>query len=249
MSAPYRDFYYPLNVFMHILTREEGGVDYLHYGLFTRPDESIASAQERSTALLFERLPPPPARILDVGAGLGTTLARLTERGYQAVGITPDDKQVAMIRGRFGSEVRIENKRFETIDENERFDCVVFQESSQYIDAQSLFAKAGHVTHHVIVLDEFAVADAEGLHSYAQFLDSAARHRFRKIEEIDVSQQAAPTIDYFRKRIPRYRQPLMEDLGISSAQVDDLIASGERYRDLYNRGVYAYRLMQFRRER
>ena len=30
----YRDFYYPLNVFMHILTHEEGAVRYLHYGLF-----------------------------------------------------------------------------------------------------------------------------------------------------------------------------------------------------------------------
>ena len=24
MSLPYRDFYYPLNVFMHVLTHEEG---------------------------------------------------------------------------------------------------------------------------------------------------------------------------------------------------------------------------------
>ena len=38
---PYRDFYYPLNVFMHILNQEEGGVSYLYYGLFERSDESI----------------------------------------------------------------------------------------------------------------------------------------------------------------------------------------------------------------
>ena len=38
MSLPYRDFYYPLNVFMHILTHEEGGVDYLHYALFENED-------------------------------------------------------------------------------------------------------------------------------------------------------------------------------------------------------------------
>src|SRR5205823_5833786 len=94
----YRDFYYPLNVFMHILTREEGGVRYLHYGLFEQPDESIDAAQERSTELLLSRLPPPPARLLDVGVGLGTTLARLRELGYDAEGITPDAKQAAMAR-------------------------------------------------------------------------------------------------------------------------------------------------------
>src|SRR5437667_8962894 len=96
----YRDFIYPLNVFMHILTHEEGEVRYLHYGLFQRADEPIAAAQERSTELLFSRLPPPPARLLDVGVGLGTTLERLTRLGYDAEGITPDEKQAALARGR-----------------------------------------------------------------------------------------------------------------------------------------------------
>src|SRR6202022_2049667 len=89
---PYRDFYYPLNVFMHILMLEEGDVRYLHYGLFERGEDSIGVAQERSTDLLLAQLPPPPARILDVGAGLGTTLERLGQLGYDAEGITPDEK-------------------------------------------------------------------------------------------------------------------------------------------------------------
>ena len=66
-DLPYRDFLYPLNVFMHILTNEEGGVANLHYGLFERPDESISFAQERSTELLLRHLPPPPARLADPG--------------------------------------------------------------------------------------------------------------------------------------------------------------------------------------
>src|SRR3712207_909255 len=94
---PYRDFYYPLNVLLHVLTLEEGAVEYLHYGLFERSDEAIGVAQERSTQLLLSRLPPPPARLLDVGVGLGTTLNRLTRAGYDTVGITPDDKQVATV--------------------------------------------------------------------------------------------------------------------------------------------------------
>src|SRR5438309_2103091 len=53
MPLPYRDFYYPLNVFMHILTHEEGGVDYLHYALFENEHERIGVAQEHSTELLL----------------------------------------------------------------------------------------------------------------------------------------------------------------------------------------------------
>jgi SAM-dependent methyltransferase len=245
---PYRDFYYPLNVFMHILTHEEGGVTYLHYGLFERDGDALPAAQERSTELLLSRLPAPPARLLDVGIGLGTTLERLTRIGYAAEGITPDDQQVAMVRARYGDRVRVQCTRFEDFAVRS-YDAVIFQESSQYIDSNALFAKARELTQHVIVLDEFALQEAEGatLHRLDAFLAAAEQHGFRKSEELDLSEQAAPTVDYFTPRLPRYRELLNRDLGLTSQQVDDLIESGHRYRDLYRRGVYGYRLLVFHR--
>src|SRR5436190_6414933 len=122
MSVPYRDFYYPLNVFMHVLTLEEGGVEHLHYGLFERDDEPISVAQERSTTLLLSRLPPPPARILEAGIGLGTTLARLWQ--YDAVGCTPDEQQIAMARARHPS-LNIVCAKFEEM--SGAYDAILFQ--------------------------------------------------------------------------------------------------------------------------
>jgi len=244
VPPPYRDFYYPLNVFMHILTHEEGGVPYLHYGLFTHPAERIAAAQERSTELLLARLPPPPARLLDVGSGLGTTLRHLLALGYDAAGITPDAKQVAMI-----GDAPVECIRFEDYPPAS-FDTIFFQESSQYIDSHALFARARTLAPHVVVLDEFALRPIDipgALHSFDGFLDAAAQHGFRVIEEADLSAQAAPTIDYFNLRLERYREPLTRDLGITNEQVDELIASGVRYRALYADGTYGYRLLQFKR--
>lgn len=231
---PYRDFYYPLNVFMHILTHEEGGVHSLHYGLFERPDESIAAAQERSTALLLARLPPPPARLLDVGVGLGATLARLTELGYDAEGITPDEKQAALAVG------RVTVAGFEEFGGGP-YDLLLFQESSQYIDSDALFAKARSLAPRVLVLDEFATRPGI-MHTLDDFLRAATANGFRVVEEIDLSAKAAPTIDYFRTRLPRYRQELIADLGLTDVQVDQLIASGEIYRDHYRRGALVYRL-------
>ena len=247
MPLAYRDFYYPLNVFMHILTHEEGEVPYLHYGIFERADESLADAQERSTELLLSRLPPPPARLLEVGIGLGTTLHRLTRMGYTVAGITPDEKQIAVVRERYGNEVDSRCVAFEDFPLVEQFDTVFFQESSQYIDAQALFAKARELTSHVIVLDEFALHPGGTLHRYDEFLAAAAQHGFTKREEVDLSKNAPPSIDYFNTRLPRYRELLNRDLGLTSQQVDDLIESGHRYRDLYRRGVYAYRLLVFQR--
>lgn len=247
-ALPYRDFYYPLNVLLHVLTIEEGSVDYLHYGLFDRPDERIGIAQERSTELLLSRLPPPPARLLDVGVGLGTTLARLTRGGYETIGITPDDKQVATVRARFGDAVDVRTIRFEDYPE-ERFDTVVFQESSQYIASEALFAKAAQLTDKIVLLDEFAAQPEGELHRFGDFMEAAARHRFDVIENVDLTERAAPTIDYFRERLPRYRERLIADVGITSHQVDDLITSGDRYADLYRRKIYMYRLMTLERKK
>lgn len=246
MSVAYRDFYYPLNVFMHILTHEEGEVPYLHYGIFERADESLADAQERSTELLLSRLPAPPARLLEVGIGLGTTLHRLARMGYAVAGITPDEKQIAVVRERYGNAVDSRCVAFEDFPLVEQFDTVFFQESSQYIDAQALFEKARELTSHVIVLDEFALRPGGTLHRYDEFVAAAGQHGFTKTEEVDLSKNAPPSIDYFTERLPRYRDRLIEDLGLTSQQVDELIESGKQYRQSYDDGTYGYRLLQFR---
>lgn len=243
---PYRDFYYPLNVFMHILTAEEGGVEYLHYGLFEREDEPIGEAQERSTKLLLDRLPPPPARLLEVGIGLATTLNRLATMGYDAEGITPDEKQIAMVRARFGDALRIHCAPFEIFTSDRAYDAIVFQESSQYIDSEALFAKAATLTRRVIVLDEFAMQplDTPGaLRTHASFIDAAKHHGFEITEDLDLSKMAPPTVRYFIKRLPAHRDRLIADLGLTSEQVDELIVSGESYVRRYEDGVYAYRLI------
>lgn len=238
---PYRDFYYPLNVFMHILTLEEGRVDALHYGLFENAGESIAAAQERSTELLLSKLPKPPASLLEVGIGLGNTLARLTQLGYDVEGITPDDKQIAMAP----QGLRIHHSAFETFDNGRTYDVIVFQESSQYIDSARLFARAHDLGKRVIVLDEFALKDIEGLHRLDRFLTEAGLHGFRLVEELDLSQKAAPTVAYFTARLPRYRQQLIDDLGLTDAHVDELVENGERYFASYGDGTYGYRFLDF----
>ena len=248
MPLPYRDFHYPLNVFMHLLTREEGQVRALHYGLFDSPDEPIRSAQERSTELLLSTLPPPPARVLDVGIGIATTLARLIEGGWDAEGITPDEKQVVYARLRHGDALPIFLTPFESF-EAQPYDCVVFQESSQYIDSDALFARAAKLTKHVVVLDEFATRplDAAGsLHDFDRFVAAAASNGFAKISEVDVGMKASHTISYFLARIPQHRAALIADLGLDDNRIDELLESGAKYRELYLDGTYTYRLLEFR---
>jgi SAM-dependent methyltransferase len=256
-ALPYRDFLYPLNVLTHIILREEGKVPYLHYGLFDRAHATLLTAQERSTAILFEHLPPPPARLLEVGIGLGTTLERLRRNGYDITGITPDKLQIAFARARFGPDLPVLAVRFEDLDPAAvgPLDMIFLQESSQYIPHQPLFAKAAELLApdgRLLIVDEFATSPLEhsgALHRLDSLLASATSHRFELVLEEDYSVDAAPTIDYFIDRLPSHRSSIVAELELTDRHVDDLIASGRSYRARYDDGTYVYRLLEFRRRR
>ena len=242
----YRDFAFPLNVFMLILTEEQGDAQWLHYGVFEDAGESLARAQERAAEVLWSALPPPPARLLDVGSGLGTAVRRLTEAGYDAEGVTPSEAEIAAVRARHGDRVRVHHARFEDFA-GDRYDAVLFQESSQYVDSDALFERAARLAPLVVVMDEFALRplDEEGaLHSRDAFIAAAARHGFRVLEERDLSAAAAPTMAYFTDRIPAYRERLVAELAVTGEQVDGLVEAGARYRARYADGTYGYRLFR-----
>jgi hypothetical protein len=245
----YRRFTYPLNVFMLIVSAEEGAVRYLHYGFFESASESLGEAQERSTRMLFERLRPPPCKILEVGIGLATTLRRLTDAGYDAEGITPDEHQIEMVRHLHGEAVRVTCSAFETFEARAAYDLLLFQESSQYIDADVLFSRAGELAPHVLVIDEFSLVPGmtDGLPELKTFEAMATKHGFQRTEEVDVSAMAGPTVNWFMERIPGYRDRLVAELGVTDEQIGQLLESGMRYRSRYESGSYGYRILQYRR--
>lgn len=251
----YRGFPFPLNVLVHVLMREEGRVDFMHYGLFESEADSIGEAQERSTALLLSRLPSPPCRLLEVGIGLGTTFSRLTGLGYDAEGITPDPQQVAAAKARFGEALRVHQAPLEHFVTDRRYDAIVFQESSQYIESEALFRKVRDLASpgaRVVVLDEFALEPIDGpgsLHRLDVFLAAAQRRGFCLDEDLDVSRQAMPTVGWFLERIPRHRAEIERELGVGAVEVDALLSSGAGYLDRYRSGVYGYRLLRFTVER
>ena len=93
-----REFSFPLNVYGALLEWTQGRLDHLHYGLFDRADEPVIQAQERASERLWAQM-PPPCRVLEVGIGVGTTLQRLRERGYDPLGVTPEPAQADPLPG------------------------------------------------------------------------------------------------------------------------------------------------------
>lgn len=248
-------FDFPLNVYAHLLALRYGRPTGLHYGLFATPETDVQEAQERSTRSLLEAMLPPPAKVLEVGIGLGLTFSRLQEAGYEVLGITPDAAQIANAQPLAGANGRLQCVAYETLDiPAASVDVVVFQESAQYVDLLTLFERAARWLRpggQLLILDEVALRrvapGAESLHLAKDVLALAERIGFRLDRHDDYSAQAAPTLDYLLADTQARREVLMHDLGVSAADLDGLQASNVAYLEKYRSGRYGYMLFDFRR--
>lgn len=259
-DSSYRNFQYPLNVYAYLLQLEMGKVAYLHYGLFDHPDEVFARAQQRSTDVVFKHLPPAPATLLEVGIGTGTTLGALVRAGYRVTGISPDAAQVELARKGLADispmpEVRLENVGFENYTgEPGTFDLVLLQESFQYLNSRQLFSRAHELLMprgRVLILDEFMDAPSHAYDIHLPQLGSiralAEECGFAIEEELDLSTQAAPTVDYLLEKIAAHQKALLAELPVSEEQLRGLDAALRQYKAAYADSSCRYVLLDLRR--
>jgi SAM-dependent methyltransferase len=250
----YNNFAFPLNVYAHLLTLDFGDFQYLHYGLFEPGQQDVVAAQEHASAMLLSRLPPCPCRVLEVGIGLGTTLARLVQAGYAAVGITPDASQIRYAQQRHGEDLPAVCAALENFAGRHRFDLLLFQESAQYIDTAALFRKALELLAEdgqILIMDEMSLRRPDpgetGLPVLEDYLALGEAAGFDLVERLDLSAMAAPTNDYLLDALARYREYLPADLGLDAAALDGLLVSAGAYAEKYRDGRYGYGLLRFQR--
>lgn len=257
--AQYKDLDFPLNVYALCLLLQEGKVDYLHYALINEQESvkttSIFKAQQRATDLLLSHLPPPPCHILEVGIGLGTTALQLANLGYTITGISPDSNQITIARQLVGDNVTLDCITLENFSptKNEKYDIVLFQESSQYINSHTLFAKTHSLLTEkgiVLITDEVGLQLTEKHQSFVlpsldKLLMEASKCGFNLDEKIDLSAQAKPTVDYLLWVIEKHRTSLLEKLNLSEQTLVDLLTSLQEYKQKYNDGHYGYVFLKF----
>lgn len=157
----------------------------------------LIAATDRCTSELIQGHLPPPCRLLQVGVGSGSTLARLVAAGYAATGITPDAAQLARARARHGDTLPAVCARLENFTGGTgAWDALLFQQSAQHVAPLDLFAQADKLLTErgeIIVLDEFALRriapGPESLHLLPHFIALAARFGFTVVEQADLNPQ------------------------------------------------------------
>ncbi|HYM64763.1 MAG TPA: class I SAM-dependent methyltransferase [Gaiellaceae bacterium] len=75
-------------------------------------------------AFVLGELPPPPARVLEIGCGAGKLALDVAETGYEVLAIDPDAPEGAIFR----------QTTLEKLDETGTFDAVVASRSLHHID-------------------------------------------------------------------------------------------------------------------
>lgn len=258
MNEPtYLQLEFPLNVYAHSLYLQQGFVEYLHYGLVEANEDAweIGAwvAQQRSTDLLLARLPPPPARILTVGVGLGTLATFLVKQGYQVTGISPDPQQIALAKQQMDSD-SLHCVSFEAFaPQVQGYDVILFQQAAQSIKPLALFNKAFSLLNEkgqLILIEEFSLRrtsedQIERLPLLKASLAQAKRCGFQLTEQLDLSQQVIPTLDYSVKVIEHHRTQLLTDLSLTVEQIDSWLNTLRLFQRKYRDGRYGYTLLVF----
>ncbi|MDK9719001.1 MAG: class I SAM-dependent methyltransferase [Trichlorobacter sp.] len=91
---------------------------------------------------IFLLLPPPPARLLDLGVGTGWTSILFAQRGYQVIGqdIAPAMIELAHQNRQKAGTTNVDFlvSDYESLDMPEQFDCAVFYDSLHHaVDEQA----------------------------------------------------------------------------------------------------------------
>ncbi len=211
-----------LNLFSFFL-----GTKDLHYGLWDDDLEldvrNLPQAQKRYSDYLIGHIPEGVETILDVGCGAGGLASELIARGYRVQGVSPSPLLSEAAQQQAGPDFRIHHGRFEDVDLTAEapFDLVMFSESFQYIDldtvlerAQALLRPGGH-----ILICDFFKTDAPGKsvigggHKYSRFLEVLDASGLRVVAEDNITDRTAPNLDLVDRMGRELILPTMKLIG------------------------------------
>lgn len=116
--------------------------------------------------------------------------------------------------------MRIFDCRYEDLDTDRRYDLVLFSESFQYIDLDRGLCKTADILTddgYLMICDFFrkeTQGDSRigGGKRFSKFHDALAHHPFGIIEDIDITEETAPTMDLANEVCVQVLSPIWQSL-------------------------------------
>lgn len=245
------------------------GSEHLHFGLWEdaddpRPD-AIAHAQAAMTKLLSAHLPPAPARVIDVGCGIGGTAIGLARQGYTVDALAPPEGLI-----RYANEVAAEAgladraKFYATgfLDvpvPEVPYDVGLSQESLQYIhplkDTLEHFNACIKPGGWLVVGDQVLRAlEGRGMvqfHVSDEVRELARNAGFNLVHHQDITDLAKPTVNNAVRYLERHADKLVaffqDDQPNIAADLQVCIDNGKQEAAAYLHGQLGYELFVWKR--
>lgn len=204
------------------------GAKDLHYGYWQDGVDTVISnlprAQEEYCQFILKHIPADAERVLDIGCGAGSVAAHLVARGQKVDCVSPSSFLNGQARKLLGDKARIFECDYEDYQTNDKYDCVLFCESFQYVKMQLGLANVARQLRtggHLVICDFFRLPEFErspisGGHKFDEFQRIIAQQPFRLVEEIDITPRTAPTFTVIDSAFTNVLQPIWDEIDRAS---------------------------------
>lgn len=194
----------------------------LHYGFWEEGDvvrvENFVEAQKKYSEFLISKIPEGVKNILDVGGGAGVTTRKLLKKGYSVDCLTPSPDLAEEARKEIKGNTEVFEAKFQEFKSDKRYDLILFSESFQYIPVKdSLPNSIEHLKDkgYILICDFFKTdhpgkSALSGGHNLKKFYNKLEEFPLKIVENIDITNNAAPNMDVVDDFINRVARPVWD---------------------------------------
>ena len=196
----------------------------LHYGYWEEREklkeegtkltlDCLRNAQQKYTDILIEAIPKNVKSILDVGCGIGDVSRALSKLDYDVTAISPDSNHVKYFENHFSRLTFLQTK-FEDLKIDRQFDLILMSESQNYFPTEigfrqcaTLLLPKGYLLVSGMFKKNSRSEFTEVPNTIEDYAKAAEKHGLLLIENVDITQNILPTIDFIYESMERYVDP------------------------------------------
>lgn len=196
----------------------------LHYGYWEHGEKLTAEskkltlaclrdAQQKYTDILIEAIPNNVKSILDVGCGIGDVSRALSKLKYDVTAISPDSNHAKYFENQ-SSKLTFLQTKFEDLQVDNKFDLILMSESQNYFPTEigfhqctTLLSPKGYLLVSGMFRKDSSSKIAEVPNTIEDYVKTAEKYGLLLIENVDVTQNILPTIDFIYESMESYVEP------------------------------------------